>query len=122
MGGATPTDAAADPVGREALERVKQLAEQCGLLGALSSAIADGYADGNPAPAQRALVANLREGVKSDAERIINERGRWDSDIAAIYQRALAEAHLRGSAAVGQADGADLESLCKGWVQPSTFR
>ena len=40
----------------------------------------------------------------------------------ALYQRALAEAHLRGSAAVGDTVGADLESLCRGWVQPSSFR
>jgi hypothetical protein len=67
-------------------------------------------------------ATDWRDVFKSDAERIITERGRWDSDIGAIYQRALAEAHLRGSAAVGEADGADLESLCKGWVQPATFR
>ena len=46
----------------------------------------------------------------------------WASDIGQIYQRALAEAHLRGSAAVGAAEGADLESLCRGWVQPASFR
>jgi hypothetical protein len=63
-----------------------------------------------------------RDVFKHDAERIITERGRWHSDIAAIYARALAEAHLRGSAAVGDAVGADLESLCAGWVQPATFR
>jgi hypothetical protein len=67
-------------------------------------------------------ATDWRDVFKSDAERVITERGRWDSDIGAIYQRALAEAHLRGSAAVGEADGADLESLCKGWAQPSTFR
>jgi hypothetical protein len=67
-------------------------------------------------------ATDWRDVFKSDAERIITERGRWDSDIGAIYQRALAEAHLRGSAAVGEADGADLESLCKGWVQPANFR
>jgi hypothetical protein len=67
-------------------------------------------------------ATDWRDVFKSDAERIITERGRWDSDIGAIYQRALAEAHLRGSAAVGETDGADLESLCSGWAQPSTFR
>ena len=38
------------------------------------------------------------------------------------YQRALAEVHLRGSATVGSADRAALESLCRGWAQPATFR
>ena len=56
------------------------------------------------------------------AETIIRQRGRWCSDVAAVYQRALAEEHLRGSAAVGEADGAELEALCSGWSQPATFR
>ena len=46
----------------------------------------------------------------------------WQSEIAFLYQRALAETHLRGSAAVADADHADLESLCLGWIQPATFR
>ena len=58
----------------------------------------------------------------ADAERIITQRGRWHSDIGLLYQRALADVHLRGSAAVGDADSADLESLCRGWAQPATFR
>ena len=44
------------------------------------------------------------------------------TDVALLYQRALAEVHLRGSASVGSADSADLESLCSGWAQPATFR
>ena len=38
------------------------------------------------------------------------------------YTRALASEHLQGSAAVGDARGAELEALCKGWVQPASFR
>ena len=56
------------------------------------------------------------------AEAIIRQRGRWCSDVAAIYQRALADEHLSGSAAVGGADGAELEALCRGWAQPASFR
>tara|TARA_B110000046_G_scaffold163943_1_gene179198 strand:- start:232 stop:1377 length:1146 start_codon:yes stop_codon:yes gene_type:complete len=56
------------------------------------------------------------------APQLIRERGRWASDVALIYQRALAHAHLSGSARVGDASGLDLESLCAGWVQPATFR
>eukprot|EP00900_Chrysochromulina_parva_P005823 jgi/Chrpa1/15241/Chrysochromulina_OHIO_Genome00022542-RA len=67
-------------------------------------------------------ATDWRDVFKADAERIITQRGRWHSDIAFIYQRALAEAHLSGSAAVGDAAGADLETLCKGWVQPASFR
>ena len=58
----------------------------------------------------------------AEAEKVIRQRGRWHSDIARLYQRALAETHLRGSAAVADAAHADLESLCRGWVQPATFR
>ena len=67
-------------------------------------------------------ATDWREVFGADAERIITQRGRWHSDIATLYQRALVEAHLRGSAAVGDTHGADLESLCKGWAQPATFR
>ena len=56
------------------------------------------------------------------AEALIRQRGRWCSDVAAIYQRALANEHLGGSAAVGGAGGAELEALCRGWAQPATFR
>ena len=58
----------------------------------------------------------------ADATRVIKQRGRWASDIQAIYERALASEHLSGSAAVGGACGEDLESLCPGWAQPATFR
>ena len=67
-------------------------------------------------------ATDWREVFGADAERVITQRGRWHSDIGAIYQRALAEAHLRGSAAVGDTQGADLESMCRGWVQPASFR
>ena len=34
----------------------------------------------------------------------------------------LAAEHLQGLAAVGDARGAELEALCKGWAQPANFR
>ena len=67
-------------------------------------------------------ATDWRDIFGADAERIITQRGRWHSDIALLYQRALAGTHLRGSVAVADAVGADLESLCKGWIQPATFR
>ena len=67
-------------------------------------------------------ATDWRDVFGADAERIITQRGRWHSDIALLYQRALAEPHLRGSAAVADASHADLESMCQGWVQPATFR
>ena len=67
-------------------------------------------------------ATDWRDVFGADAERVITQRGRWHSDIAALYQRALAETHLRGSAAVADAAHADLESMCRGWTQPATFR
>ena len=67
-------------------------------------------------------ATDWRDIFGADAERVIKQRGRWQSDIAFLYQRALAETHLRGSAAVADADHADLESLCLGWAQPANFR
>ena len=67
-------------------------------------------------------ATDWRDVFGADAERVITQRGRWHSDIAHLYQRALAGVHLRGSAAVGDSTSADLESLCKGWVQPANFR
>ena len=67
-------------------------------------------------------ATDWRDVFGADAERIITQRGRWHSDIGLIYQRALAGAQLRGSTAVGDAEGADLETLCHGWCQPATFR
>ena len=64
-------------------------------------------------------ATDWREVFGSDAERITRQRGRWHTDIAHIYQRPLAGIHLRGSAAVADAGGADLESLCRGWAQPA---
>jgi len=55
------------------------------------------------------------------AERMIKQRGRWHSDIHSLYTRALAAEHLEGSAAIGDARGAELEALCKGWTQPASF-
>ena len=41
------------------------------------------------------------------AERMVRQRGRWWSDIHELYQRALAAEHLSGSAAIGDARGAE---------------
>ena len=65
-------------------------------------------------------ATDWRDVLGADAERITKERGRWHTDIAHIYQRAIVDGHLRGSAAVGDAAGADLETMCRGWIQPAT--
>ena len=53
-----------------------------------------------------------------DSERIIEERGRWKSDIHLIYQRCSATRHLAASAAIGESRGISLEALGDGWAQP----
>ena len=50
---------------------------------------------------------------------LVKARGRWCSDVALIYQRDLASTQLELSAAVGSVVSADLESLSRGWVQPT---
>ena len=56
------------------------------------------------------------------AERLIKQRGRWNSSVQRLYERALAAEHLGASAAIGEAEGRELEALCRGWAQRSTFR
>jgi hypothetical protein len=64
-------------------------------------------------------ATDWRQKLGADSERLIRQRGRWLSDIALCYQRALARQHLDASAAVADAEGADLEALCPGWAQPT---
>ena len=52
------------------------------------------------------------------SEKIIDERGRWHTDISDIYKRCNATAHLEASAAIGGAVGVSLEALGEGWAQP----
>ena len=67
----------------------------------------------------------VKLGMESAAE-LIKARGRWASDIGAIYSRALVEEHLDASVAmgdsVGEALSRDMEEMCAGWVQPASFR
>ena len=52
---------------------------------------------------------------------ILKMRGRWASDVAMIYQRALVSTLLDASAALGGAGAApnrELEVLAEGWTQP----
>ena len=59
----------------------------------------------------------------AQAEALIKERGRWCSTVYKVYQRALTEQHLYGSAAAARVRGSrELETLAKGWAQPSSFR
>ena len=52
----------------------------------------------------------------------VEEEVRWASDVALIYERALAEPDLSLSASLGDAAGRDLEGILGGWAQPASFR
>jgi hypothetical protein len=67
-------------------------------------------------------ACDFREVMGESGIIIIKQRGRWHSDIALVYQRALAETHLAASASVGSAHLVELESVCIGWIQPASFR
>ena len=53
------------------------------------------------------------------ATRLIKSRGRWNSDIHTIYERASLKEHARASAAMTEAGGMDLETILDGWIQPA---
>ena len=48
---------------------------------------------------------------------IVKQRGRWDSDVATIYQRPLLADQLAASASVGSVQGSDLEQICISFAQ-----
>eukprot|EP00965_Chrysotila_dentata_P104826 3461987-Pleurochrysis_carterae.AAC.1 len=41
---------------------------------------------------------------------LIKQRGRWQSDVASVYQRAIVDAQLEASAGIGDAAGVELEA------------
>ena len=67
-------------------------------------------------------ATDLRSILGEGGQRLIKERGRWGSDVAYVYQRALLSDTLHASGAMADADSADLEAAVAGWVQPSSFR
>ena len=65
-------------------------------------------------------ATDMREALGDNSQLLIMQRGRWATDIAQVYQRALVKSHLDASVALGSAQASrDLEELCKGWAQPA---
>ena len=64
-------------------------------------------------------ATDLRARFGVEGKELIKGRGRWNSDIADIYQRILVCDQLRGAAGMADARGEDLESLLHGWSQPA---
>jgi hypothetical protein len=54
----------------------------------------------------------------AEGKRLLNERGRWSSDISSIYSRMSVATHLSASRAMTHAPGADVERIT-GWAQPA---
>ena len=67
-------------------------------------------------------ATDIRDRLGASAINTIKQRGRWWSDIAFIYQRALVTEHLQLSADMADAASRDLEALCGGWAQSAGLR
>ena len=67
-------------------------------------------------------ATDLRDVLGMAGKDAIKERGRWASDIAHIYARALAGQQMDAAARMAEAEDVELEALCTGWVQPASFR
>lgn len=67
-------------------------------------------------------ATDLRDIMGDAAPRALKDRGRWGSDVAFIYARALLRDQLHASATVGDATAREVEAMVAGWVQPATFR
>ena len=66
-------------------------------------------------------ATDLRDALGAAAQAHIKQRGRWASDIAQIYQRALMRDQLDASRAMAAALSRDIEAMLPGWVQPATY-
>ena len=67
-------------------------------------------------------ATDLRETMGMAGAAMIKERGRWHSDIAFIYARALIGQQMTAAANMANAVGAEVERAVRDWVQPAAFR
>ena len=56
---------------------------------------------------------------QENGSKVVQQRGRWFSDVSHIYSRAQAQVQLDASARMANAEGGSLESLVPGWTQPA---
>eukprot|EP00965_Chrysotila_dentata_P129951 4295752-Pleurochrysis_carterae.AAC.1 len=64
----------------------------------------------------------MRDILRDGGAAAVQQQGRWATDIAQIYQRAVVDGQLRSSADMADAAEVDMEALCAGWSQPASFR
>eukprot|EP00965_Chrysotila_dentata_P072831 2407016-Pleurochrysis_carterae.AAC.1 len=67
-------------------------------------------------------ATDMRDILGDGSAAAIQQRGRWSTDVAQVYQQAVVHGQLRASAAKATSTGVDLEALCVGWTQPANFR
>eukprot|EP00965_Chrysotila_dentata_P256683 6212627-Pleurochrysis_carterae.AAC.1 len=67
-------------------------------------------------------ATDMRDILGDGRAAAVQQRGRWATDIAQIYQRAVVDGQLRSSAGMADEAGVDLEALCAEWSQPASFR
>ena len=58
-------------------------------------------------------------GDEEKSKRLIKDRGRWESDIGAIYSRPLVAPQLAASASISNATGVGFEDIFDGFAQPA---
>ena len=64
-------------------------------------------------------ATDCREYTGEAGKGLVKRRGRWDTDIAEVYQRELVGTQLELSARMGSSFDASLEEVVPGWVQPA---
>ena len=67
-------------------------------------------------------ATDMRDALGDSSQYLIKQRGRWASDVAQVYQRALIKSHLDASILMGSAaESRDMEEMVEGWAQPAFF-
>eukprot|EP00965_Chrysotila_dentata_P167442 5529265-Pleurochrysis_carterae.AAC.2 len=65
----------------------------------------------------------MRDVLGEASSKTINKRGRWECNVAEVYQRRVfVDRQLDMLTGMAGVTGVDLESMVDGLVQPATFR
>ena len=67
-------------------------------------------------------ATDLRDTMGMAGAAMIKERGRWASDVAFIYARALVGQQMDAAAGMANAQDTSVEMAVPGWVQPAALR
>lgn len=67
-------------------------------------------------------ATDLRDTLGMAGAAMIKERGRWASDVAFVYARALIGQQMSAAAGMVEASRKEVERVVKGWVQPAKLR